>query len=378
MLACTLNRKPGWREQLSQLARKERTGILRKIGSVLEIDKVALAKRLEEKNKQKEEKVHAHAPHEQQSRVMRDGSMGERQSRRARRSRTRRRQNEKATSRSIARGYRRVASAMEQQANPSGGGASARITATMQVLQSWSQQGVDRKDLHAAAGHTESAQQGATANRRDRNWVQVHVNVPETNCENGAAGNTENENQRKMEDGILLVVPVNINGHSCRGLIDNGATRCFISIDMVKKYSMTCQAEDTFLELGNGQKILSKGKVVKAHVGTGGIVGGFDFTLTKLLHQVDVVLGLNWLQTVNPIIDWKESKLYLPAAVGTSMLTGTWLQDNEKVQIVKVLAIAEELEALKDKNVQRKIAVIKTPQFWEYRRNEREWVITRR
>ena len=130
--------------------------------------------------------------------------------------------------------------------------------------------------------------------------------------------------------------------------------------------------------MGNGQKILSKGKVVNVHVGIGGVVGRFDFTVTKLLHQVDVVLGLNWLQTVNPIIDWKESKMYLPTAVGTSMLTGTWFQDNEKMQIVKVIAVAEELEALKDKNVQRKIAVIKTPQFWEYRRNEREWVITRR
>ena len=110
---------------------------------------------------------------------------------------------------------------------------------------------------------------------------------------------------------------------------------------------MTCQVEDTFLELGNGQKILSKGKVVNAHVGTGGIVGRYDFTVTKLLHQVDVVLGLNWLQAVNPVIDWKEAKLYLPAAVGTSMLTGTWLQESEKVQTVKVIAVAEELEALK-------------------------------
>ena len=132
---------------------------------------VALAKCMEGKNKQKEEKVHAHAPHEQNGRVMRDDSMGERQSRRARRTRTRCRQNEKATSRSIARGCRQVASALEQQANPSGGGASARITATMQVLQSWSQQEVDCEDLHAAAGNAESAQEGATANRRDRNWV---------------------------------------------------------------------------------------------------------------------------------------------------------------------------------------------------------------
>ena len=109
------------------------------MGSVLEVDMVALLKRMEGKTKEKEEKMHAHALHEQNSRVMRDGSMGERQPRRARRMRMHRRQNEKATSRSIARGCRQVANAFEQQANPSGGGASARITATMQVLQSWSQ-----------------------------------------------------------------------------------------------------------------------------------------------------------------------------------------------------------------------------------------------
>ena len=34
---------------------------------------------------------------------------------------------------------------------------------------------------------------------------------------------------RKISDGILLVVPVRIQGHEYRALVDSGATRSFIS-----------------------------------------------------------------------------------------------------------------------------------------------------
>ena len=189
---------------------------------------------------------------------------------------------------------------------------------------------------------------------------------------NGERKEKEKEKERKIEDGVLLVVPVRVNGQLCQGLVDSGATRSFISIGTVTKYQMECQAEDTFLELGNGEKILSKGKVKDAHVVTGGVSGKFDLTVTKLLHQVDVVLGLNWLQTINPVIDWKSSKLYFPASVGTSMLIGQWVND-VAIQTVKILLVGEELEVLKNKDIQKQIAVIRTPTFWDYKTARKEW-----
>ena len=39
----------------------------------------------------------------------------------------------------------------------------------------------------------------------------------------------QNKIQRTIDDGLLLVVPARINGHSVHALIDSGATRCFVT-----------------------------------------------------------------------------------------------------------------------------------------------------
>ena len=61
-------------------------------------------------------------------------------------------------------------------------------------------------------------------------------------------------------------------------------------------------------------------------------------TVTNLLHEVDLVLGVNWLQLVNPVVDWSSGKVYLPNAVHTALLQGDWLEDHVKAGTVTVLA----------------------------------------
>ena len=51
-------------------------------------------------------------------------------------------------------------------------------------------------------------------------------------------------------------------------------------------------------------------------------------TVTNLLHDVDLVLGINWLQMVNPLVEWCGAKLYVPKAVHTALLQGDWLADH--------------------------------------------------
>ena len=31
-------------------------------------------------------------------------------------------------------------------------------------------------------------------------------------------------------------------------------------------------------------------------------------TVTALLHEMDLVLGINWLQSVNPVVDWSGAR----------------------------------------------------------------------
>ena len=61
--------------------------------------------------------------------------------------------------------------------------------------------------------------------------------------------------------------------------------------------------KDIFFELGNGQKYLSRGFVPNVPVVTAGLTMKVGLTVTNLLHEVDLVLGVNWLQLVNPVVD---------------------------------------------------------------------------
>ena len=72
---------------------------------------------------------------------------------------------------------------------------------------------------------------------------------------------TENQSTspRSEEGGILLVVPARIFGHEIRALIDNGATRNFISPSGVTQCGLEVESHNTFLELGDGKKVLSRG-----------------------------------------------------------------------------------------------------------------------
>ena len=126
-----------------------------------------------------------------------------------------------------------------------------------------------------------------------------------------------------MKDGLLLVVTARINGHPVRALIDSGATRCFVTPSCVTAVGLKGQPQDTFLELGNGQKFLSRGLVPDVPVVTAGLTVRVGLTVTSLLHEVDLVLGVNWLQLVNPVVDWSSGKVYLPNAVHTALLQVT-------------------------------------------------------
>ena len=66
------------------------------------------------------------------------------------------------------------------------------------------------------------------------------------------------KNPRDQEDGILIVVPARIFGQEVRALIDSGAMRCFISPAGVTRCGLSVESHHTFLELGDGKKVLSR------------------------------------------------------------------------------------------------------------------------
>ena len=114
--------------------------------------------------------------------------------------------------------------------------------------------------------------------------------------------NDQPKNPRSQEDGVLMVVPARIFGQEVRALIDSGATRCFISPAGVTKCGLNVESHNTFLELGDGKKVLLRGRAVDVPVVTSGYSTKMNLTVSRLLHGVDVVLGMTWLKAADPII----------------------------------------------------------------------------
>ena len=100
----------------------------------------------------------------------------------------------------------------------------------------------------------------------------------------------------------MIVVPAWIFYQEIHALIDNGATQCFISPSGVRKYGLTVELHNTFLELGDGKKVLSRGRAIDVPIVTASYLMKTDLTINNLLYGVNVVLGMAWLQEADPLI----------------------------------------------------------------------------
>ena len=97
-------------------------------------------------------------------------------------------------------------------------------------------------------------------------------------------------------------------------------------------------------------------------------------TITNLLHEVDLVLGVNWLELVNPVTDWSSGEVYLPNTVHTTLLQGDWLSSHMKVGTMTMLARQQEFQQMNEAEVQKKISILKSPKFWKLsEKNENSW-----
>ena len=221
---------------------------------------------------------------------------------------------------------------MARSLNPNEGGSDPRNSETTGELRQLQQYAVssaeEKKDL-PDSGKATFVGVGPHSNRSE-----ILKTANQTKIGNGAAASTHaaetpekvNKLQREIADGLLLVVPTRIYGHSVRTLIDSGATRCFITPACVARAGLKVTPQDLFLELGNGQKYLSRGCVTEIPIATAGLTVKMDMTVTSLLHDVDLVLGMNWLQLVNPVVDKGNARMYIPNAVQTALLQGDWLE----------------------------------------------------
>ena len=86
------------------------------------------------------------------------------------------------------------------------------------------------------------------------------------------------------------------------------------------------------------------------------------FTVTKLLHNVDLVLGINWLSQWNPVIEWRKQLMNIWTGYEWDQIKGLLVNSVDNIGFVKesvYYGMSDEEKKIPD------FIVVKVPQFWE-------------
>ena len=102
-----------------------------------------------------------------------------------------------------------------------------------------------------------------------------------------------------------------IKGTLVRALVDTGATRSFIDEKLQLRPLLSFIGAYSLLEMANGDTIVSTGIALAVLVCIGKVQFRSDLTAVPLRKGYDVVLGKDWLDMVNPLIDWRSNCIYI-------------------------------------------------------------------
>ena len=247
-----------------------------------------------------------------------------------------------------------VAQLLETLVSPMRGGTESSEGAAARELQDWQSFGLKRAIPGNEIGEGSSQE-------------------PQTQLSAVVAG-YQSPVPRSEEDGILLIVPARIFGQELRALIDSGASRNFISPAGVTRCGLTVESHNTFLELGDGKKVLSRGRAVDVPVVTSGYEMKTNLTVSNLLHGVDIVLGMTWLKVADPLIRWSTGQMFIPDSESSyQSIIGQWLEKQVKIGTVKVLSKNEDLESLRNPSDIASLEILKSPKFWTVQRTQNSW-----
>ena len=196
--------------------------------------------------------------------------------------------------------------ALTSSLNPAEGGSNSRNLATTRKLQL----------LQQICG-TSSGSNGNTdpVLKTSPEYVGIVPQLPNRIDNDVNVGQETEEKEKKkvirtIEDGLLMVVSARIYGRKIRTLIDSGATRCFVSPACVTACGLKGRPRDIFLELGNVEKIISRGYILDVPVVTTGVERTLEECLNATVHLQSLPASLF---LVTP---WIASKylLYLQAS----------------------------------------------------------------
>ena len=123
---------------------------------------------------------------------------------------------------------------------------------------------------------------------------------------------------------IPLIIDFHPNSIKVKALLDSGASACFIDRDLVKRHNLPIVPKKypVSVEVIDGRPLIS-GDVTHETKPLDIILEGYRSTVVfNIISSPSnpLVLGLSWLEMVNPDIDWKKQKLTYSAVVSHKLL----------------------------------------------------------
>ena len=180
---------------------------------------------------------------------------------------------------------------------------------------------------------------------------------------------------------MLLSVTAVIKGTPVRALVDSGATRSFIDEKLQLRPPLSFIGAYSSLEMANGDTIVSTGIAPGVLVCIGSVQFRSDLTAVPLMKGYDIVLGKDWLDMVNPLIDWRSNCMYIRQGDQLHIVSGDpnvqpcGIKDRGLPGLRNSLSSTEKSETtdLQFGRWGELFAQLASPQFWEYQASQRQW-----
>ena len=137
------------------------------------------------------------------------------------------------------------------------------------------------------------------------------------------------------------------------------------------------------MEMANGDTIVSTGIAPAILVCIGKVQFRSDLIAVPLMKGYDVVLGKDWLDMVNPSIDWRNNCMYIRQGDQLRVVSGgpnvqpCGIKDRGLPGLQNSLSSAQQSETtdLQFGRWGELFAQLASPQFWEYQASQRQWTV---
>ena len=185
----------------------------------------------------------------------------------------------------------------------------------------------------------------------------------------------------KDRDHVLLSMTAVIKGTPVRALVDSGATRSFIDEKLQLRPPLSFIGAYSSLEMANSDTIVSTGIAPAILVCIGNVQFRSDLTAVPLMKGYDIVLGKDWLDMVNPLIDWRSNCMYIRQGDQLHVVSGDpnvhpcGIKDRGLPGLRDSLSSTQQSETtdLQFGRWGELFAQLASPQFWEYQASQRQW-----